>query len=167
MDTFFIHSFGCSLLSLYFLSLKSSTKNTLKASYLWSSSSSSLLVVNTWIPSFKTHHVHHIHRPLKVYGRTPSYGGSTHSNLLSVKSKHFIWTHKRSVRPHTPVYGRTHTLNGRTHLCAASHTLLAAHLSRTLNFKAMHSLKCPLLALNLHESLSMDHETLVLSNAEP
>ena len=143
MDTPFIHSFRCSLPSLYFLSLNHQPRTLgrlhnrdllhLQAKY-------SGKHLN---PKLKTHYVHHIHHPMKVYGRTPSYGGSTHSKLPSMKSIHFkinIWTQMRSVRPHTPVYGRTHPLYGRTLLCAASHTLLAALPSRTLIFKTIHPL---------------------------
>ena len=77
-------------------------------------------------PKLKTHYVHHIHHPLKVYGRTPSYGGSTHSKLPSMKSIHFENQHMDSneectathscVRPHTPSV-RPHTL-----VCFLTHT---------------------------------------------
>ena len=146
----FIHSFRCSLPSLYFLSLNHQPRTLGRLHnrdllHLQAKYSGKHLD-----PKLKTHYVHHIHHPMKVYGCTPSNGGSIHSKFPSMKSIHFkinIWTQMRSVRPHTPVYGRTHPLYGctlplygRTLLCAASHTLLAALPSRTLIFKTIHPL---------------------------
>ena len=131
----FIHSFRCSLPSLYFLSLNHQPRT------LWRLHIRDLLHLQADYsgkhlnPKLKTHHVHHIHHPLKVYGRTPSYGGSTHSKLPSMKSIHFKNHHMDSneectaahscVRPHTPTVGpHTHVCNHTNSL--AAHTLKVA-----------------------------------------